>query len=52
MPGPLGQGRTEPGLADLQRIPAQVVPVQLEQVEGVEEHALVSAVVANEVERS
>jgi hypothetical protein len=38
-------------LADLKRIAPQVVAVQLDQVEGVEEYAFVSALVTDEVER-
>ena len=47
----LGHDRCERGLADLRRIAPQVVAVQLDQVEGVEEYALVSAVVTDEIER-
>ncbi len=47
----LGHDRRERGLADLKRITPQVVAVQLDEVEGVEEYALVSAVVADEIER-
>src|SRR5262245_64360635 len=39
------------GLADLKRITPQVVAVQLDEVEGVEEYALVSALVPDEIER-
>ena len=39
------------GLADLKRITPQVVAVQLNEVEGVEEYAVVSAVVTDEIER-
>jgi hypothetical protein len=39
------------GLADLKRITPQVVAIQLDQVEGVQKHAAVSAVVPDEVER-
>src|SRR5262249_9478808 len=38
----LGHDRCERGLADLKRIAAQVVAVQFDQVEAVEEYALVS----------
>src|SRR5215831_2272319 len=47
----LGHNRRERGLADLERIAPQVVAVQLDEVEGVEEYALVSAVVTDEIER-
>src|SRR5262249_48179274 len=47
----LGHDRCERGLADLKRITAQVVTVQFDEVEGVEEYALVSAVVPDEIER-
>ena len=47
----LGDDRCERGLADLKRITPQVVAIQLDQVEGVEEGAVVMAVVANEIER-
>jgi hypothetical protein len=43
--------RCERGLADLKRITPQVVPVQLNQVEGVEEGVTVMASVADTVER-
>jgi|SRR5262245_52641748 len=46
----LGQDRCERCLADLKRITPQVVAVQLDQVEGIEEYALVSAVVTDEIE--
>jgi hypothetical protein len=46
----LGQHTSKRGLANLKR-PAQVVAVDLDQVKGIEEYALVRAVVANEVER-
>src|SRR5262249_53824171 len=39
------------GLADLKRIAPQVVAVQFNEVEGVEEYALVSALVPDEIER-
>jgi hypothetical protein len=48
----LGHDRGERGLADLKRIAPQVVAVQFDQVEGVEEYALVSALVTDEIERS
>src|SRR5262249_32386118 len=47
----LGHDRCERGLADLKRIAPEVVAVQLNEVEGVEEYALVSAVVTDEIER-
>src|SRR5215471_4417086 len=47
----LGHDRCERGLADLKRIAPQVVAVQFDQVEGVEEYALVSAVVTDKIER-
>ena len=37
--GGLGQDRRECSLAHPKRIAAQIVPVQLDQVEGIEEHA-------------
>jgi hypothetical protein len=40
------------GLADLKWIAPEVVAVQFNEVEGVEEYPLVSAVVPDEVERS
>ena len=46
----VGHDRCESGLADLKRITPQVVPVQLDQVEGVQKHAVVSAVVTDEIE--
>src|SRR5262249_21725164 len=47
----LGDDRCERGLADLKRIAPQVVAVQFDEVEGVEEYALVSALVTDEIER-
>src|SRR5262249_56806508 len=47
----LGQHAPEHGLADHKRITPEVVTVQFDEVEGVEEYALVSAVVTNEIER-
>jgi hypothetical protein len=41
----LGHDRGERGLADLKWIAPEIVAVQFDQVEGVEEYALVSAVV-------
>src|SRR5258708_4695946 len=48
----LGHDRCERGLADLKRITPQIVPVQLDEIEGVEEYALVSALVTDQIERS
>src|SRR5262249_532621 len=47
----LGHDRCKRGLADLKRIAPQVVVVQLDQVEGVEEYLVVSAVMPDEIER-
>src|SRR5262249_20830471 len=47
----LGHDRCERVLADLKRIAPQVVAVQLDKVESVEKYALVSALVADEIER-
>jgi hypothetical protein len=47
----LGHDRRERGLADLKRITPQIVAVQLDEVEGVEERAVIMATVANEIER-
>ena len=47
----LGHDRRERDLADLKRIAPQIVAVQLDQVEGVEEYALVSALMPDEIER-
>jgi len=47
----LGHDRRERGLADLKRIAPQVVAVQLDEVEGVGEYALVSALMPDEIER-
>ena len=49
--GGLGEDRSERGLADLERIAAQIVAVQLEQIEGVEEHASIVPAVADTLER-
>src|SRR5215831_18423881 len=46
-----GQHTPKRGLAHFQRITPQVVAVQLNEVEGVEEYVLVSAVVTDEIER-
>jgi hypothetical protein len=43
--------RCERGLADRKRIASQIVAVQFNEVEGVEEYALVSALVTDEIER-
>src|SRR5215510_9494768 len=47
----LGHDRCKRGLADLKRVAPQVVTVQLDEVEGVEEYARVSALVPDEIER-
>ena len=47
-----GHDRCQRGLANLKRITPQVVAVQLDQVEGVEEYLVVSALVTDEIERS
>src|SRR5262249_35819086 len=47
----LGHDRCERGLADPKRIAPQVVAVQLDEVEGVEKDAPVSALVTDEIER-
>jgi hypothetical protein len=47
----LGQDRCERGLAHLKRITPQVIAIQLDQVEGVQKHAVVSAVMPDEIER-
>src|SRR5260221_10550456 len=47
----LAHDRCEGGLADLERVTPQIVAVQLDEIEGVEEDALVSALVTNEIER-
>src|SRR5262245_41518635 len=47
----LGHDGCESGLADLKRIAPQVVAVQFDKVEGIEEYALVSALVTDEIER-
>src|SRR5262245_18383202 len=46
-----GQLTSKRGLAHFQRITPHVVAVELDQVEGVEEYALVSALVTDEIER-
>jgi hypothetical protein len=47
----LGQDRCERGLADLERVTPQVIAVQLDQVEGVQEHVPVMLAVADTLER-
>jgi hypothetical protein len=47
----LGHDRCERGLADLQRIAPEIVAVLLDEIEGVEEYAFVSALVTDEIER-
>ena len=47
----LGHNRRERGLTDLKRIAPQIVAVQFDEVEGVEEDAVVSALVTDEIER-
>jgi hypothetical protein len=49
--GGLSQHAGERCLPHRQRIAAQIVAVQLNQVEGIEEYAAVSAVVTDEIER-
>jgi stress-induced morphogen len=46
-----GQHTSKRGLADHKRIAPQVVAVQFDQVEGVQKHAIVSAVMTDEIER-
>ena len=46
-----GQHTSKRGLAHFQGITPQVVAVQFDEVEGVEEYALVSTVVTDEIER-
>src|SRR5262249_39291670 len=48
----LGYDRCERGPANLKRIAPQVVPVQLDEVEGIKKDAPVSALVPDEIERS
>ena len=48
---PRRRDRCERGLADLKRIAAQVVAIQLDEVEGIEKYAPVSALVPDEIER-
>jgi hypothetical protein len=47
----LGHDRCEPGLADLKRIASEIVAIQFDHIECVEEYALVSALVTDEIER-
>jgi hypothetical protein len=47
----LGHDRSERGLADMKRIAPKVVAVQFNEVESVQEYALVSALVADQIER-
>src|SRR5215467_2776826 len=47
----LGHDGWERGLANLKRIAPQVIAVQFDQVEGVQERAVIMAAVANEIER-
>ena len=46
-----GHDRRERGLAYLKRVAPQIVAVQLDEVEGIEEDAVVSALVPDEIER-
>jgi hypothetical protein len=46
-----GQRTSKRGLAHFQGIAPEVVAVQLDQVEGVQERAVIMAAVANEIER-
>ena len=46
----LGDDGDERGLADLQRVAAQIVAVHLDQVEGVEEHGAVVTAIADAIE--
>jgi len=43
--------RSERGLADLERVTPQVVAVQLDEVEGVQEHVPVVLAIADTLER-
>src|SRR5262249_9740789 len=47
----LGYDRRKRGLANLKRITPDIVAVLLDQIEGVEEYAFVSALVPDEIER-
>jgi hypothetical protein len=47
----LGHDGCERGLANLKRITPQIVPIQRDEVQGVEEYALVSTVMTDEIER-
>jgi hypothetical protein len=46
-----GQHTSKRGLPDHKRITPQVIAVQFDQVEGVQKHAIVSAVMTDEIER-
>src|SRR5262249_56978541 len=46
-----GHDRCKGGLADFKRIAPEVVAVQFNEVEGVQERAVIMAAVANEIER-
>ena len=46
----LGEHRRERRLADHERIAPQVVSIQLDQIEGIEEHAVVIFAVAYAIE--
>src|SRR5262249_22464090 len=47
-----GQRTSKRGLAHFQGIAPEIVAVQFDQVEGVQERAVIMAAVANEIERS
>jgi len=47
----LGQHTSKRSLPHFKRIAPQVVAAHLDQVEGVQKHAIVSAVVTDEIER-
>jgi hypothetical protein len=47
----LGHDRCEGGLANRKRIAAEIVAIQFDQIECVEEYALVSALVTDEIKR-
>ena len=46
----LGHDRRERGLADFERIASEIVAVQLDEIEGVQERAVIMAAVANEID--
>ena len=48
----LGQYHFQRGLAALKRIMPQIVAVQFDQIEGIEEDAVISAVITNEIQGS